>query len=128
MTAEQAIAQAEALLPGIAAADGESDPRWQAIIEVGQFIEDDPEPIWSFIRRWGGSDDEDLRMAVATCLLEHLLQHHFERFISRVEEAAHGSPLFAYTVRSCWKFGQSEDPQRAARLDRLNASLARQTG
>src|SRR4029078_8485577 len=101
-------------LPGIAAADGESDPRWQAIIELDQFIEDDPEPIWSFIRRWGASDDEDLRMAVATCLLEHLLQHHFDRFISRVEEAAHGSPLFADTARSCW-LGSSEEEQREDR-------------
>jgi hypothetical protein len=92
MTVDQAIARAEAILPGSAAAEGDIDPRWQAIIAVGECIEDDPEPIWPFVRRWGSTEDEDLRMAIATCLLEHLLEHHFDRFISRVEEAAHGNP------------------------------------
>jgi len=127
MTAANAIAQAEALLPGVPAAEGEIDPRWQAIIAVGNFIEDDPEPVWSFIRRWGAAEDQDLRAAVATCLLEHLLDHHFDRFISRVEEAAHGSALFADTARSCW-LGPSEDAQRAARWNRLTESLGPRAG
>jgi hypothetical protein len=58
-------------------------------------------------------------MAVATCLLEHLLQHHFDRFIARVEDDAMASAQFADTVSHCWKFGQAEEPSRAARLDRL---------
>jgi hypothetical protein len=98
------------------------------VIAVAEFIESNPEPVWSFILRWGCSEDEDLRMAIATCALEHLLEHHFDVFISRVEEAALGNPLFARTVSACWKFGQSNDPSCAARLDRLNASLRRQTG
>jgi hypothetical protein len=28
--------------------------------------------------------DADLRTAIATCLLEHLLEHHFDRLIARV--------------------------------------------
>jgi hypothetical protein len=119
MTVQTAIEQAEALLPGSAAPEGETDPRWQAIIEIGEFIETDPEPVWSFALRWGSTEDDDLRAAIGTCLLEPLLQHHFDRFISRVEDAAHGNQLFARTVRFCWKFGQSEEPTRAARLDRL---------
>jgi hypothetical protein len=84
--------------------------------------------MWSFVLRWGCSEDEDLRMAIATCVLEHLLEHHFDTFISRVEETARANRLFAETVSSCWRFGQSEEPGRAARLDRLTASLRRQTG
>ena len=49
-------------------------------------------------------------MAIATCLLEHLLEHHFDAFIIRVEDRARGDALFARTVRSCWTFGQSADP------------------
>jgi len=128
MTVQEAMEQAEALLPGSAAPEGEIDPRWQAIIAVGEFIESDPDPVWSFALRWGSSEDEDLRAAIATCLLEHLLEQHFDRFISRVEQAAHSDERFARTVRACWKFGQCEDRSRAARLDRLNASLARRTG
>jgi hypothetical protein len=125
MTVQEAIAAAEALLPGHAAPEGEVDPRWQAIIAVGEFVEDEPEPVWSFVVRWGSSLDEDLRAAIATCLLEHLLQHHFDDFISRVEETAHADRLFGDMAASCWKFGQSEDSARAARFDRLVASIRR---
>src|SRR5262245_54944833 len=123
MTVQEAIEQAEALLPGAAAREGEIDPRWQAVIAVAEFVESEPEAVWAFALRWGRSDDADLRAAIATCVLEHLLEHHFDLFISRVEEAARGSRLFAKTVRSCWKSGQAEEPTRAARFDRLKASL-----
>ena len=122
-TVGDAIAKAEAVLPGRAAPDGETDPRWQAIIRVAEFIETDPEAVWPFIKRWGGHPDEDLRMAVATCLLEHLLEHHFDDFIARVEDRARADALFAGTVGTGWKLGQAEEPRRAARFDRLIAAI-----
>ena len=124
-TVHDAIAKAEVVLPGRMAPDGAIDPRWQAIIAVAEFIETEPEAIWSFIERWGGHSDEDLRMAVATCLLEHLLEHHFDDFIARVEDRARADALFAGMVSSCWKLGQSEDPKRAVRFDRLMAAIKR---
>ena len=123
MTVEEAIAAAEALLPGHSAPEGETDPRWQAIIAVGEFVESQPDPVWVFVVRWGSSPDADLRMAIATCLLEHLLEFHFDDFISRVEQWALADPLFGDMTTSCWKFGQSEEPRRAARLDRLVAAV-----
>ena len=125
MTVQEAIAQAEAILPGRAAFEGTTDVRWQAVIAVAEFIDTDPEAVWPFILRWGSSEDGDLRMAIATCALEHLLEHHFDAFISRVEATACENHLFAETVTSCWRFGQSEQPDRAARLERLIASLRR---
>jgi len=123
MKVEEAIAKAEELLPGQAAPEGEVDPRWQAIIVVGEFIERDPEAIWPFILRWGSHEDEDLRTAIATCLLEHLLEHHFDPMFPRVETAARSNPNFAKTVLGCWKFGQAKDPERADRFDRLRSEL-----
>jgi hypothetical protein len=128
MTIEEAIAAAESILPGHAAPDGEIDPRWQAIIAVSEFIEAEPELVWSFGRKWGAHPDDDLRMAISTCVLEHLLEFHFDAFISRVEEAAKVDRLFSKTVSNCWKFGQSHEPTRAARLDRLKISIRCQTG
>jgi hypothetical protein len=128
MTVQQAILEAEAILPGRAAPEGERDPRWQAVIAVAELIDAEPEEGWSFAVRWGSSSNDDVRMAIATCLLEHLLEHHFDSFISRVEEAARTNRLFAKTVASCWKFGQSEEPTRAARFERLVASILKQTG
>ena len=61
MTVLGAIETAEKLLPGHAAPDGVKDPRWQAIIEVGMFSEQEPEAIWPFVLKWGSNEDEDLR-------------------------------------------------------------------
>lgn len=128
MTVDETIAAAEAILPGRAAPDGELDPRWQAVTAVAEFIESEPEAVWSFAKRWGGSSDEDLRMAISTCILEHLLEHHFDAFIGRVEDAALADRLFGDMVTSCWKFGQSEQTSRAARFDQLIASIRERTG
>ena len=123
MTVHDAIAAAETLLPGRAAPDGEIDPRWQAIIAVGDFIEEEPDAVWSFILRWGSSRDEDLRAAIATCLLEHLLEHHFDEFIGQIEAASRGDARFGDTIARCGKFGKSEEPGRSARFDRLVRSM-----
>jgi hypothetical protein len=94
---------------------------------VSELLRDDPESIWPFTVRWGSHPDEDLRMAIATCVLEHLLERHFDRFIERVEAAAWASPEFAWTVQMCSKFLLTEKSGRAARFrfDRLRAKLAR---
>jgi hypothetical protein len=118
MTVDEAIRAAENFLPGRAAPDGQRDPRWQAIITVGEFIEDEPEAVWSFVVRWGASADADLRAAIATCLLEHLLEHYFDAFISRVEQAASADSSFREMAGSCWAFGDAEHPDRIARFER----------
>ena len=121
MTAAEAIRDAEAILPGEVAPDGETDPRWQAVIEVAGYIPDEPEAVWPFIVRWGEHENEDLRTAIATCALEDLLEHHFDSFFPRVEALASQSPLFADTFARCWKLGQATEPSRAIRFDRLQA-------
>jgi hypothetical protein len=121
----KAIREAEALLPGVPVEDGR-DPRWQAIIAVGEHIEDDPEPVWGFISRWGGHAQADLRAAVATCLLEHLLEHHFAAYFPRVEERARADILFADTFLSCSAFGLSKEGENAARFEALKEKLSAQ--
>jgi hypothetical protein len=125
MTVQEAISRAEAAIRDCPLPRTENDPRWQAIIQLGHFIESDPEPVWSFILTWGNTNDPDLRMALATCLLEHLLQHHFDQFISRVEDEANRDRMFADTVTHCWKFDLAEEPSRAARFERLQQALRR---
>jgi len=118
-----AIAFAETLLPGEAAPDGENDPRWQAIIKVSEFIPTAPEPIWRFIVRWGAHPDDDLRTAIATCLLEHFLGKHFEAYFALVEQRANENGLFADMFCGCWKYGQAEEPDNAVRFDALKRRL-----
>ena len=119
MSVGAAISKAEALLPGQPAPEGASDPRWQAIIEVSEFIEQEPEEVWRFARRWGANEHEDVRNAIATCVLEHLLERHFDLLFKRVETAAKEDARFLDTLRQCWKFGQSQMPKNAKRLDNL---------
>lgn len=119
-TIEEALRHAEEILPGGAPSpDGEFDARWQAVIAVGEHIETDPEEVWAFVQRWGVHRDEDLRSAIATCLLEHLLAHDFEAFFPRVRRAARASRLFADTFLRCDKHGQAEEPANARTFDRL---------
>jgi hypothetical protein len=119
----RAIARAERVLPGARAPDGARDPRWQAIIRVGEFVETQPEAVWQFAFRWGRHAQADLRAAVATCLLEHLLEHHFESLFPRVRRAALESRRFADTFSTCWLFGQSAAPANAVRMERLKRQL-----
>jgi hypothetical protein len=119
----EAITAAERLLPGEPAPEGERDPRWQAIIAVGEHIEAEPEAVWRFIERWGSHPQEDLRDAIATCLLEHLLEHHFVAFFPRVEARALREPLFGDTFRRCWWFGDAKAPSNAAQVARLLSRL-----
>jgi hypothetical protein len=105
--------------------EGVEDPRWQAIIEIGHFASQEPEAIWPFVLKWGSHEDEDLKAAIATCLLEQLLEYHFDLIFPRVEAAAKSNAYFAGTTAECWKFGEAKRPERAERFDRLRAEIRR---
>lgn len=115
-----ALARAEQLLPGVAAPEGEHDPRWQALIAVGELgIEHHPEDVWSFIVRWGNSDDEDLRNGIATCLLEHLLESHFALIFPRLRASIASDARYANTFARCWKLGQALWANHSHEFDEL---------
>jgi hypothetical protein len=121
MSLQDCIRRADSILPGIPAPEGEEDPRWQAILEIENYVETNPEEIWPFVVRWGSHPQEDLRNAIATCLLEHLLEIHFELIFPRVREAAEADALFADTFCRCWKLGQAEAPSNSERFDALRS-------
>lgn len=89
--------------------------RWQATIALGEFAESDPEHIWPLVLKHGSRRHVDARMAIATCVLEHLLEHHFDAFFSRIADAARDNRWFANTTSSCWLMGQSKLPKNAKR-------------
>jgi len=67
---------------------GSEHTRWQAAIALGEFAASDPERIWPVVLKQGSRRHDDARMANATCVLEHVLEHHFDAFFSRVADAA----------------------------------------
>ncbi len=123
MNISQAISNAERVLPGKEAPEGEQDPRWQAIIEVSEYIRQHPDEVWRFTRKWGAHPNADLRAAVATCLLEHLLEHHFDRIFPLVSKACRHSRRFADAFSSCSEFGQTCSPRNRARFRALQAEF-----
>jgi hypothetical protein len=123
MTVQEALLAADKLLPGIPSPNGAEDPRWQAIIRVEDFVEHEPDAVWPFVLKWGSHEDEDVQAAIATCLLEHLLEYHFDLLFPRVEAVARSNGCFAKTTAQCYKLGQAQEPSRAARFDRLCSEL-----
>jgi hypothetical protein len=119
---EELVREAEALLPGEPATEGQ-DPRWQAVIAIGEYIESEPEAVWSFIRRWGSHPQEDLRDLIATCLLEHLLERHFAAYFRRVKQQALAASRFADTFLRCWQLGQANEPGNAKQFEALRSQL-----
>ena len=75
MSIDAAIDKAKAVLHNPPGNEGR-DPRWQAIVDVGEYLQTEPERIWKFIEELRDTQDEDLRSALATCLLEHLIEDH----------------------------------------------------
>lgn len=113
--AAAAIARAETML-----ASADNHTRWQGAILLGEFCESAPDAIWPAVVRWGSSADEDMRTAIATCVLEHILEHHFDLFFERARElVCAGNAPFADCLRRCWRFGQAEIPANAQCLDEL---------
>jgi hypothetical protein len=97
--------------------------RWDMACMLALHVEASPEEVWPLVARLGCSDDPDSRMAIATCVLEHLLEHHFDLIFPRAEMLALADPRFADTFCTCWKFGQSKEPVNSARFDALEAKL-----
>jgi len=100
MSVSAAIEKAKATLSCQPVEEGR-DPRWQAIIDVSEFLGSDPESIWTFIEEFHETQDEDLQAALATCLLEHLIEDHPE-YRRRAEDLAAKSPQFDRMLEMCW--------------------------
>ena len=63
------------------------------------------------------SPKADVRAAAATVLLEHLLQYHPKKMITRFrQELRGGDKRFADALDSCWNFGSRANEQKIQTL------------
>jgi hypothetical protein len=120
MNVHEAIRRAEKVLPG----SPESRARGQRLIDLCDYLESDPDPLWTFIARWGTHENEELRKVIGYYLLEHLLSHHFSRIFPRVEQLVEDNTLFVDTFLASRKMGQAETPENEARWDALTERLS----
>jgi hypothetical protein len=104
----EALKQIEGLQPpepklfdiakGLIGDRADNNVRWQACIVVGNYIQAMPERVWEAICKYGRSRDDDLRAAISTCLLEHLLNAHFEKYFPKCKKLVERSRYFANTL------------------------------
>ena len=109
-------------------ASSDEDTRWQAAIVLSEYCESDrdAELIWPLIVKWGSNENEDVRSAIATCVLEHILGYHFDKYFEKCAEIIRsGNLMFGFTFSMCGKFDQSRDPINSKRMDALDAEYNR---
>lgn len=93
---------------------------WQAAIALGEYCENNPKLIWPLALKWGSCDFEDTRTAIATCVLEHILEYHFDDYFPLIrEEILKENKNFAGTYSGCYKFGQSLEPENERKFEKL---------
>src|SRR5882724_11959274 len=80
--------------------------RWTAASAAGDLIPTKPRSVWNLILKYGSYSNEDVRSAVASCMLEHLLESNFEEYFPLLKtQIIEGNILLTDTFRRCWKFG-----------------------
>lgn len=102
--------------------DRDNDVRWQAAIAIGQFIDSRPDEVWHIVLRFSATADDDMIDALATVLLEHLLEHNFDECFDRLKkEIASGRRDLIPVVQRCGVFGEATDEWH--RIDAMLASF-----
>jgi hypothetical protein len=105
-------------------ADPDNHCRWQALMVVGHFAERHASAVWPVVLEHGASEDEDMRSAVATMLLEPILKHHYDEYFPVLKAAVEaGNTHLTDTLRRCWLFGGAKRHSRE--VDRLLGSVSR---
>ena len=103
---------------------GDEAVRWEAADQAGILITTRPEVAWALVVEFGRSKNADVRAAIATCVLEHLLEHEFDEYFTRLEaELATEDPELEDTFTLCWKFGVAEYGDRMRRWQKLRRMI-----
>jgi hypothetical protein len=102
----------------LALASRVEDIRWKAAMKLGEYCENDPGWGWPLVVKWGSSDDDDARDAIACCVLEHILQYHFDEYFEKcVQLIRDGNLNFGHTLSKCYRMGEAEIPENSKRMD-----------
>lgn len=83
--------------------DPDNNCRWQSLIVISELINSHPDLVWKIILKYGDSKDTDMRTAVSTLLLEHLLDFDFDKYFPKIRrEILNGRQRFIDTLEGCW--------------------------
>jgi hypothetical protein len=100
----------------------QTDPEawWAGAVAMGEYCESEPGSIWPLTVKYASHDHAEMRMAIASCVLEHLLEFHFDPYFGLSRDIIRsGNRAFADTFSHCWKVGEADRPENAAKFDAL---------
>ena len=97
---------------------------WERVWEIAGAMGDDaltrPNAIWDDVASALRYAEDDGITAIASCILEHVLENSFDEYIGRVEaEIASGNRNMLEALKRSWKFEQAKTSANSERWDRI---------
>jgi hypothetical protein len=92
--------------------DKNNNVRWQALIVLGEYIPSGirNDDIWNIIENFCDTD-EDMQNALATILLEHLLEYDYDSTCQKLQSVTSEKIDFIRNLISrCWSFSEYKLP------------------
>ena len=97
---------------------------WERVWAIASEMGDDalarPDLIWEDTAGALRHAEDEGITAIATCILEHVLENNFDEYIGRVEaEIASGNRSMLEALKRSWKFEQAKIGENSARWDQI---------
>jgi hypothetical protein len=81
---------------------------WKGAAKLSEVVFGGPERIWNTVVKYGSQENEELQRAIALCVLEHILERHFDEYFPKIRQVfLAGNRHFRRTFLMCGKFGQA---------------------
>jgi len=100
-----------------------SEEIWQEAINLAESIDTDADEVFAIISQaLSKTRHGDTIAALATCVIEHILERDFAYFDQIEREINKGNGRMLYALASCRKFGESKRDENSRRWDALLAA------
>lgn len=98
---------------------------WKGAAKLSEFGFGSPERIWNTVVKYGSRENEELQRAIATCVLEHILERHFDEYFPKIKQVVlAGNRHFQRTFLMCGKFGQACEKSNSCLWDEFAAQTS----
>lgn len=98
----------------------DEDVQSKAAYDLGKLCEHHSDLLWLVAVKWGSHEDPDIRGLISACILEHILEYHFDTYFPKCADLIRaGNINFGDTFSKCYTFGQAERPASAREFEAL---------
>jgi hypothetical protein len=100
---------------------------WSACVVLSYFVDQHPLQLFSIIQSVAEVASDDQRTALAKCLLEHLMESHFDFVIDSITIEPNPSQRFALAdiLSRCWPYGEAENHSNWKKVETLLSGYPR---